>query len=1687
MPWSSASEQAPKWPISGHYAVEPVVTPIEMKGERRLEALQPVKPNMHRQQTNFTEATSVSSGSGGFGASQGSLQKENVAEAEGTDAALKNTAAQHPTSAVISRPLSFVGSNSSSLAAARKAAIPPTSQSRPTSAIFGSTSSVAAVARELQQRSNTPSRPSSPEKFASSSPTKAKDLIAMFESSSATASPSSELARNVTPKSKLKRGVVDVDPPLRRQTPLGVSVARSNVGLADESPVSGKLRAQRDDAGGVRVRPAGMVILDDDANVPANADDGSDENAAPGSVISATRSASGRFRSHGSNSQHSQQQSTKAPSVSSPIATPTKRAPGDVLGKGVVSGSPARKPSFRNSVLGFLTGKPTSTSLETPVSSATLGPTLLTQRRNSAQSDAAQSTASIATTGTVASYRHLVETGNLPLTTTTAISMTHTPPGTPPLRSGVLYYFNVHDAHPRWLRVKAVLLPSAVAMSWIPVGGGRENVVLDLRACREVHSVPSPDHPSSAEDVGATAARSQGLDGITPFQMIFDDGVERLAADSARERVVWVAAVWDVVGAGAGRVESDGGSIMVDAGHDQVSARSGSNEEAIERIGSVWKSELSSAMTDNVQPSFGVAMTIAAANVAPPVPPKEVSAAPAAASRVARALPTPTLAVASSTAAAASSTPPATSTSSPRPKARTWQRPPLDPLTDPIHDPTSKQTIVHPTTAAKSTPASHASSSAVSSSHTAKTTTSSIPSSPELAGYASARSTPTLDEFGPRSPVTEAHFHWSSLDKESDLHPSDSASQRPARSELGSISSDERTPAQMLRDAVMGDRLGTVVEETLSQTQYTQLNVRTRSEVSDASISSREVNALLSLLEDQQRARASKERELEEQIKGFQEAVESLQRKSSIPRSLVAGDGGSELAKMQERLGRVLDLVSAPPAHGRVRSEASVSLGDETDVEDVLARVLRRMQVEDGVGSDMVRGVSAPGQSSTAMNAGDTRRRLSASLPGTSDLDATSALSRLPPRSWTSSKGVPSPPPNSERDARSLLDRPASRATLDSRAPAQNFRMLADPTSAAAPRPLMVEPSYGTLDMEAEIRRRRAAASGAEGGWYTPKVEGLESTCSVTAEDMNVNLDKPVPPTPSVRFAPSDIAPAPTVPGTSGAGLVAMPAVDQTTNTELATILQALHQTEQARLTQAQQQTEISRYLNELNAWLERDVVDRSHEWKTLASGVTQLADELRALKEGRTLPAATTPVTPIELGDAPAEAGDEGKKGKKEKELVTLGNKAVRRKPAGTRYFNSSERETKENDWYRPASPVEREPTLKSRAAKVAAAAGGALMIRHALSEWDKFKSTRREAGLAESPLPEEATGDTGNDSQLPLPEPVLAQLKDAADKEDKEKVGEVVKEAAEKGYGTQAIIELTKHVESKDAADEKDDEELPTEAKEEEDDGVTKMATPVPARVAAKEKAKPDAADAKEGDAVESKDAADVGPSTAALATAVEEILKHLLVTKEEASKKASSPATLDAKDKTELVDLLYTRLAADKAAEEAKAKDLDPKTAIESLVVAINAQKENELRAAAAADAAMRQLTSDLLKTASEQNSKLVEAVAAASRDMLRQNVQQHADEFKRLLHAEVTGMFEDVGRIREAKRHLEFEIADLWGIKNRHLQGAGGGLGGYGTPDHGYAGWTTGDTIRASTSGTTETSTNGPAESRTHPRT
>ncbi|GHJ85207.1 hypothetical protein NliqN6_1609 [Naganishia liquefaciens] len=123
-----------------------------------------------------------------------------------------------------------------------------------------------------------------------------------------------------------------------------------------------------------------------------------------------------------------------------------------------------------------------------------------------------------------------------------------------PMRVGEIWYLNVHDPSGpyRWIKCDAQLFPDRLVLTWIPenvAAGCRGIVTLDLVHCLEVRSIPSPNHPSAVADDGSIAAKAvPGLsDNLYPFQLVYDDGVERLAAQSARDRVRWVSAIWDIL------------------------------------------------------------------------------------------------------------------------------------------------------------------------------------------------------------------------------------------------------------------------------------------------------------------------------------------------------------------------------------------------------------------------------------------------------------------------------------------------------------------------------------------------------------------------------------------------------------------------------------------------------------------------------------------------------------------------------------------------------------------------------------------------------------------------------------------------------------------------------------------------------------------------------------------------------------------------------------------------------------------------------------------------------------------------------------------------------------------------------------------------------------------------------------
>ena len=113
----------------------------------------------------------------------------------------------------------------------------------------------------------------------------------------------------------------------------------------------------------------------------------------------------------------------------------------------------------------------------------------------------------------------------------------------------LLWYLNIHASPPyRWQRCQALLYPHMLLLSWLAPGGGQGIVSLDLLNCAKALSAYSPLHPLACDDVGTLTVSQQTndrdgqslMDTLVPFQMLYADGVERLAAESLLERQKWV-------------------------------------------------------------------------------------------------------------------------------------------------------------------------------------------------------------------------------------------------------------------------------------------------------------------------------------------------------------------------------------------------------------------------------------------------------------------------------------------------------------------------------------------------------------------------------------------------------------------------------------------------------------------------------------------------------------------------------------------------------------------------------------------------------------------------------------------------------------------------------------------------------------------------------------------------------------------------------------------------------------------------------------------------------------------------------------------------------------------------------------------------------------------------------------------
>lgn len=93
--------------------------------------------------------------------------------------------------------------------------------------------------------------------------------------------------------------------------------------------------------------------------------------------------------------------------------------------------------------------------------------------------------------GTVASRKRSKEEGRRSTSPERALSMIRTDQP-PLQAGNLWYYdvHDTH-AGPHWVIAQAILFPGALALSWLPPFGGRESVVFELEKCCSVHSLPS--------------------------------------------------------------------------------------------------------------------------------------------------------------------------------------------------------------------------------------------------------------------------------------------------------------------------------------------------------------------------------------------------------------------------------------------------------------------------------------------------------------------------------------------------------------------------------------------------------------------------------------------------------------------------------------------------------------------------------------------------------------------------------------------------------------------------------------------------------------------------------------------------------------------------------------------------------------------------------------------------------------------------------------------------------------------------------------------------------------------------------------------------------------------------------------------------------------------------------------------
>ncbi|KAJ7855158.1 hypothetical protein B0H14DRAFT_3449175 [Mycena olivaceomarginata] len=154
-----------------------------------------------------------------------------------------------------------------------------------------------------------------------------------------------------------------------------------------------------------------------------------------------------------------------------------------------------------------------------------------------------------------------------------------------------------HQPRPRLPRPS--MIPGGCALLHPALKKPAEDVVCPASEYTRA-STPSLGHPGAREDVAGVAAREGDddslVDLLVPFQMAYEDGVERLAAESLLERQKWVNRIWEAVHRPVGLPDSPPPSSgSASAGADDADESSSSKEGSVARAGSIRTIESASA------------------------------------------------------------------------------------------------------------------------------------------------------------------------------------------------------------------------------------------------------------------------------------------------------------------------------------------------------------------------------------------------------------------------------------------------------------------------------------------------------------------------------------------------------------------------------------------------------------------------------------------------------------------------------------------------------------------------------------------------------------------------------------------------------------------------------------------------------------------------------------------------------------------------------------------------------------------------------------------------------------------------------------------------------------------------------------------------------------------------------------